>query len=639
MIEPEGSKNLRTNTHKKCIITLVVLLIFGALPVVKAKELIGQRLKLEGQWTGTILEVEEVEKRDPNKDPQTGYVKGKIVEISHDTQELQIGPFRIEWNETTLFEGFSATQLIPDQFIEVKGRIAGNGRFIAEKLELEEGDGARQYIKILGAVAVSEEQPDGSTLLTVLGIPAVVSKNLLQPENSLTQRLDDKRPDEQLTITLFERPLTIGGEVETDARYRKDFEFDEDEDDITRLGLSVQLEVFYRLSENVAIFVEGEASYEDEIHTEDDDGELEKKIERGEMWLYLGNLFNTGLALQLGRQAFQDEREWWWDQDLDSIRLTYTDELVQLEVGFGQELAKTASNEGQIDPEDEDIFRTLFHGSIIPSRSLRLEAFLLYHHDHSETENENDMLKESNEDEIDSDLVWMGLRASGKGRLGSLGKIHYWLDGAFVTGEETVLDFGSVRDLNGDRTNLSSVDERDKNDVEGWAADVGASWVTPLSWEPTITFSYAIGSGDKDSSRTDNAFRQTGLHDNNNKFRGVDRFRYYGELFSPELSNLQIWTAAFGFPLLKDSSIEIVYHHYHQVEASEDLRDVGIDADLQDDNRNRNIGDELDIVLGIEEWEHWEIELIGGIFWAGPAYGPLSGKSATAAILKINYNF
>jgi len=145
-----------------------------------------------------------------------------------------------------------------------------------------------------------------------------------------------------------------------------------------------------------------------------------------------------------------------------------------------------------------------------------------------------------------------------------------------------------------------------------------------------------VGSG-VDGVGRDDAFRQTGLQNNNTRFRGVDRFRVYGELLQPELSNLSIWTVALGKELGNDRSVELVYHRYRQRHASDELRDVRIDADLT--GASTDVGEEIDLVFGIEQWKHIELELIGAGFRAGDAYGESAGDWAYALYGKLNYNF
>jgi hypothetical protein len=127
------------------------------------------------------------------------------------------------------------------------------------------------------------------------------------------------------------------------------------------------------------------------------------------------------------------------------------------------------------------------------------------------------------------------------------------------------------------------------------------------------------------------------LQDNNNRFNGVDRFRYYGEILRPELANLHIGTVSAGIPLLENSSVEFVYHYYHQVNERDFMRNSRISADLT--GASGEIGHEWDLVIGLEEWQHLELEFVAGMFRAGSAYGELEGNLAYLVLFKANYNF
>ena len=250
----------------------------------------------------------------------------------------------------------------------------------------------------------------------------------------------------------------------------------------------------------------------------------------------------------------------------------------------------------------------------------------------SHTEREDDFIEKSREDESDADLTWFGARLRGRFKLGSAGKLYYWIDTAVVDGEEVFIDFDTV-DLT-----TRVADDVTKHDVEGWAADAGFTWATKLPLRPAFSLGYAIGSGDHDATeKDDHSFRQTGLQDNNARFRGVDRFKYYGEFLRPELSNLQVGTAALGFPLLTSSSLEVLYHIYNQVHPAPFLRDTRLRT--RPLGLNRFIGQELDVVLGIEEWPHLEIELVGSAFQSESAFGPKDGEMSYLGTFQVDVNF
>ena len=56
-------------------------------------------------------------------------------------------------------------------------------------------------------------------------------------------------------------------------------------------------------------------------------------------------------------------------------------------------------------------------------------------------------------------------------------------------------------------------------------------------------------------------------------------------------------------PILNNSSIEVVYHHYRQVEPQDHLRDARIGAEPE--GEKRDIGQEWNFIVGVEEGKHW----------------------------------
>lgn len=127
----------------------------------------------------------------------------------------------------------------------------------------------------------------------------------------LTLRPDDARPEDPLTIPLFGRSLTIGGEYNLKLRHRGDFALQESvDDDSFRAVQGFELELLYPLRENVAIFVEVKPFYTSLLSAEDGDRGVEKGVRRGESWIYFGRILGSRFAVQVGRQNFDEKREW-----------------------------------------------------------------------------------------------------------------------------------------------------------------------------------------------------------------------------------------------------------------------------------------------------------------------------------------
>jgi alginate production protein len=293
------------------------------------------------------------------------------------------------------------------------------------------------------------------------------------------------------------------------------------------------------------------------------------------------------------------------------------------EFGVSEQLFPVSTADIGIPAEDQDVLRVLSHVAWEWSKKQRLGLFFLYQQDHSSKESVKELIRDEFLDPVDGDFTWLGLRAQNRFTPENAGDFNFWTDVAWISGKERSIAFDES-----DRDGISIVDEVNNEHIQGWALDVGLTWEVPLVWTPSLTIGYAIGSRE---------FRQTGLQDNNDRFRAINRFRYYGELLRPELSNLQIWTVAVTIPFLQNSSVSALYHYYRQVEAQPFLRQGRIRPDPN--GINPSIGQELDLVIALEEWNHWEMEFVTAVFQAGSAYGEQSGNVAVDVVFKVNYNF
>ena len=171
--------------------------------------------------------------------------------------------------------------------------------------------------------------------------------------------------------------------------------------------------------------------------------------------------------------------------------------------------------------------------------------------------------------------------------------------------------------------------------------DLGSTYVFEVPLEPSITLGYAFGTGDRNlDDGKDKNFRQTGLQANEGDFNGVTDFNYYGELFDPELSNLSIFTIGAGIiPIEEKCSIDLVYHYYLQNEASDSLRDVGIDA--EPDGQSKSLGSEIDLIIGyVNEGSKsiFELAFVLGYFIPGKAF-PSDAENSFLAKLVVQVEF
>jgi alginate production protein len=449
----------------------------------------------------------------------------------------------------------------------------------------------------------------------------------------LTEREDQNRIDNPWSALIFGHTLTASGQYEVNLQpvhsqgLGNPRNFD---------GLwfenELEVEVFYSLGKPLSFFAQFRAALERDLWSQVPNQVSDEYFERGEMWIVSEKIAGTGFGLEIGRLDFEDDRRFWWDEDLDAIRVLYETKTMEVVFSVAREVAPIRSDDDRIDPDHHRVLRLFGEASWDWSKEHGVEAFVLHMADHSPTERVGEIVSINREDDSDATLTWFGGRASGAFEGEAFGIVGYWFDAAFVIGREKLLFFDDISD------HKSFVEDRANRDVSGWAIDVGSTWVAPLAWEPRVTVGYAYASGERNpESGADRSFRQTGLDSNEPGFGGVQSFKRFGTLLDPELSNLHVVTVGLGVSLLESSSLDIVYHYYRQDEPTTELRDGFLEPELT--GRHRELGHGIDIVLELEEWYRVEAELIGAFFYSGKAFATNRGEWAAGAFAKISIAF
>jgi hypothetical protein len=324
----------------------------------------------------------------------------------------------------------------------------------------------------------------------------------------ITEREDKRRPLVPYSIDFAGRPLTIGGEYELEFVPIDDVILDPDtpEPDRVVLDQGLELEFFYSIGKPLSVFAQFQGAMEEDLLDDSVRQVSDKYLERGELWLYSEHIAGTGFNFDIGRLDFEDDRRWWWDVELDAMRLEYEGDGFDVSIAYAQEVLPVRSDQDRIEPDARDVRRLLVEATWEFGIAHVLEVFVLRHDDGSRTESPGQVVPGAREDDSDAQLTWFGARFTGVFDLERAGHLGYWLDTGVVRGEERVVDF---EDLPG---GLSEAAEVVRRDVHGWAFDLGVNWLPPLAWEPRLFAGLAIGSGDSTpESDTDHGYRQTGL--------------------------------------------------------------------------------------------------------------------------------
>lgn len=447
------------------------------------------------------------------------------------------------------------------------------------------------------------------------------------------QRLDDRRPDQPFTVQLSGQAVQLTGSWEYSSDWRRNFDLNSARDR-NRLvhDHELQLEARLRPTADAEVFLQAVGLYNTRRTRGTAGVDRQQRLERGQTWVKFSRLGGTPWSLQAGRLALIDRRAWWWDDDLDALRLSYSAGEWQVDTGLARELAPLSVADDGIATEARGLRRWFGQARWQPARRHAVDAFWLVARDGSGSPSPGQWV--ANEDATDaSDLnaTWLGLRASGEHRDEAGWRLAYWADAAVLRGRERLTAWDEGAD--GRFTAGATTTRR----VRGQALDLGATLRLAGALGPSLTLGYARGSGGERSARLDANFRQTGLQENKARLGGVKRWRRYGELLRPELSNLAVGTVGLGLRFLGNSSVDLAVHGYRQPVPSTLLPGSRLGSAPQ--GRNGRIGQEVDLMLALREWQHWEFTLVISRFRPGDAFAANRRDAAHGLELGATLNF
>ena len=388
-------------------------------------------------------------------------------------------------------------------------------------------------------------------------------------------------PDTRFQIAPY---LSFGAQLEFEALYERNLDLDnENDEDLFTLEPGIVVALSFDPSDHFQAFTSvkfgGDFEFEDGMTLKDD-----AVLEVEEMYIFFKELLDDTFSLQVGRQQFEDERKWLYDAELDAARAY---------MGRGGFLAQLSYSRGGL------IFDMDLLNKEVDDKVNNYTGYFSYHFNEDTNVAAYVIYRDDTGPDNDSPL-YFGIHSDGE----ATESLDYWVELAYVAGND-----GS-------------------QDISGVGFDFGGAHAFEVAREPSIPLGYAFGSSE---------FRQTDLQSNEADFNGVVDFSYYGELFDPNLANLSIVTADAGINPAEEFSIDIVYHYYSQIKASEEFFDVNIDADP--DGVHKSVGSEIDLVLGYEqESENLAVEFSLGYFMPGSAFGP-EAENAFSSNIVLEYEF
>jgi len=520
--------------------------------------------------------------------PDDDVIIGTVVEPPPRPGRFVLHGQEIAYSEKTEWEKLRPEELQGSR-IKVEGRYRGPRKFSAREIAPRD-KGRDRLASRIDAI----EPADGGALLKIMrwdvflpdgikiesGTPLaelpVLPPRPVAPQDETTDEADLFGPGIELPYD-----LTLFGQLELDTAYEDEFDFDEAVDrDRAELEVSARMRLLWEPTERFTGMGTLRANwmYRDD---QDEDAMSDTDLTLGETWGWWRGVLGKDVDLIVGRQDYDDLREWIYDQDLDAVRFVVRKPWWRLDL--------SASTNFESSTRDESATNLIAYLSNDDTER-HLAAYAVY----------RDI-----DEPIEEQPLHLGARAIGEW----LPQNDVWADVSGLSGERA-----------GDR-------------LSAYGLDFGTTWSPSVLKPLSFTAGYAFASGDAAPGGTDHAFRQTGFQDNTAKFAGVTSFQYYGELFDPELSNLRVLTVGLGARIATRTSLDLVWHHYQQDEPLASLVDAEVNP--KPDGVDANLGTELDLILGMRRYADWDLEVVLG--WFNPSDAFTQDDDALLGKIQLRY--
>jgi alginate production protein len=546
----------------------------------------GTAFEVEGRWDPAgVFIVTDMEILPKERSPK---LRGAIQAIDREAGRITLYGRSLEVSDETEFVQDGGTKITFDklakgQRIEVSCKVSAKGEWKARKITT---GGVKDSDKIKATVtraAIDGEAPD---TIEVHGLKLLLDRatDINDPESSLHDAEKELFGDLGFGSTPdFGHGRWLGPKVHADAEYRQNVSSqseydlsppptDSDEQDTEADG-RVELQAIPgpRVRALAELRVRKRFYLQSDQNLPSPDGEIHFTQ------VYVLARLARGLAVQVGRQDFDEPREWIFDEYLDAARVYYygASPLV-LEAALIDAVSP-------IKPKFETWTDYFVRARFYTDRKSRLAAWMLARRD---------------SDVRNREPVWWGLRYHGEPARG----LRSWADFALMRGEDK------------------------QKSLSAWAMDVGATVIaTSARFRPYATVGYAVGSGDDTGGDDVNhSFRQTSYEDNVDRFGGVTSFSYYGSILDPELSNLKIVTLGVGMRPVPKASVDIVYHGYRQHRLDNQVQGSDlIDPPARPNGVSDDLGWGLDLIVGVPRlWNVVQVKGVLAFFNPGLAFAP-----------------
>ncbi|BET66367.1 hypothetical protein ASA1KI_12850 [Opitutales bacterium ASA1] len=549
---------------------------------------VGRWVEAKGSFDDRTAVVRKLEERrnDESDTPDKFEITAPVAPGTN-AESLHLLDLVLEVTARTTFENEQRVAVEPfilteGEWVEVKARRRADGRLHARVIRSIAPRDSFEVVGFVESVDVRNRavQVGGVELAYRRGADFEPLDHALDP---LARLLDDDQNGMPLSFWATDS-IRVGGQLFAGFEDEKDFDLERDRRrDRNRLDLRAKLAALWTLPDRRGqAFAElaydrRETSRQGGVDTVD----AKLDLARASMWLRL----RPDLFVGIGRQDFEDDREWIYDEVLDGIRVIHRRGPLELDAGFalGRRIVAAANSL-------EDTRLSSLSATWWRTEQWRMSAYVLHRRD----------------GDLGYDLTLAGLRSYARPGRGP----GHWVEVSTASGRADGLD------------------------SSGTAFDVGGTYTFGTRTRLTFGAGFAHGSGRSDSS-SKTGYRQSGLQDNNARLGGVSSVRFYGELFDPELANLQVRSLFATIRPFSRASISLLLHDYRQPEPSTRLPTTSLR--IEPNGEDTRLGSEIDLVLGYRPDDRLTIQLVGARFTPGPAFDERSPAHFFEA--SVRYSF
>jgi alginate production protein len=549
-------------------------------------------LEIEGKWDAenSVFVARKIEELPKERRPK---FRGEIQEIDLEKELITVYGIPIEIDDETQFSDSDSDleDLKVGQRVEVSCKVREAGNWEASKIKITDVKESDKVKGTVTAISIDGDPPDTLKIHRLLIILTAKTK-VVEAAGYFEDKEDDIWGDLKSSRLYYDGGgLDISDRFTAYAEYRqsirdnREFDLSDNYDfDNNNAEPEIRLELIGNYNRHLQSFAQlrvREKYYFNDNRINPPPDDLQADITQ--LYLLARNIGNRGFALQIGRQDFDERREWLFDEYLDAARGYY--------YGLDKFIFNAAyiNNISPVNDKYETWTDFLLQARYFPDHDNFFEVYTLLRKDSEETRNR--------------EPVYYGARYYGN----PVPYLRLWAEGSLLDGE----DKGKSQSAR--------------------AFDLGATFSPGnMKFSPSITMAYATGTGDKTGAdNISNEFRQTGYQDNTDYFGGYKTIQYYGELLDPELSNLIIKTLGAGIKPHSHISAEIIYHDYKQDHPDDNLRGNLIDPPARPNGVSDDIGREFDFIFAVVNiWGRFNFSWILAIFSPGAAFSPRLNDAA-----------